>query len=59
MPTEPELEITKWKFKYNARQAEHILLHHEFENYKKNQVYLPWLLALTFLLTTFYFYFYD
>jgi len=43
MPTEQELEqaITKWKFKYNARNAEYVLLHQEFENYKKNQVYLP------------------
>ena len=61
MPTEQELEkeITKWKFKYNARNAEYVLLHQEFENYKKNQVYLPWLLALALLLATICFYLYD
>ena len=60
MPTEQELEqaITKWKFKYNARNAEYVLLYQEFENYKKNKVYLPWL-ALALLLAALCFYLYD
>ena len=48
-----EKEITRWKFKYNAKNAEYILLHAELEKAKKIN-YLPWLLTLTLFLTTLY-----
>ena len=32
---ELEQEITKWKYKYNAKNAEHILLYHELKEAKK------------------------
>ena len=32
---ELEQEITKKKYKFNAKNAEHILLYHELERYKK------------------------
>ena len=28
-------EITKWKYKFNLKNAEYILLYHELERYKK------------------------
>ena len=34
-----EQEITKWKYKYNLRNAEYILLYNEFESYKKQKHY--------------------
>ena len=43
---ELEQEITKWKFKYNSRNAEYVLLYQEFADYKKRKIILPWLLAL-------------
>jgi hypothetical protein len=43
-----EQEITKWKYKFNLKNAEHILLYHELEKAKKNS-YWPWLAALVLL----------
>lgn len=51
-----EQEITKWKFKYNSKNADYILLYQEFEQYKKQKIYFPWLLTLMFALLTLYFY---
>ena len=48
-----EKEITKWKYKFNLKNAEYILLHSELEKAKKIN-YLPWLLTLILLLTTLY-----
>ena len=48
-----EQEITKWKYKFNLKNAEYILLHSELEKAKKIN-YLPWLLTLTLLLITLY-----
>ena len=31
-----EQEVTKWKYKYNAKNAEYILLWNEFKDYKKS-----------------------
>lgn len=36
-----EQEITKWKFKYNSKNADYILLYQEFEQYKKQKIYFP------------------
>ena len=30
-----ESQITKWKYKFNLKNAEYILLYHELERYKK------------------------
>jgi len=65
MPTELELQekikaleqqITKWKFKFNSKNAEYILLWNEFEEHKKKRNYWPWLLTLILASLTLYFY---
>lgn len=64
MPTEKELqekikalekELSKYKFKFNSKNAEYILLWNELEEYKKRN-YWPWLLTLTFASLTLYIY---
>ena len=49
-----EQEITKWKFKFNSKNAEYILLHHEFEEYKKQRNFGPWTLVLILSAITLY-----
>lgn len=53
MPSLEELEqeITRWKFKYNSKNAEYILLHHEFEEYKKKKHFWPWLVLILSAIT--------
>ncbi len=65
MPTEPELqekikaletEITKYKYKFNSKNADYILLWNEFEEYKKQRNLWPWILTLILGSLTLYFY---
>jgi len=51
-----EQEITKWKFKFNGKNADYVLLHQQFEQYKKQKNFWPWLLVLLLASTTLYFY---
>jgi len=52
---ELEQQITKWKYKFNSKNADYVLLHSEFEEYKKKG-YWTWFLTLFLALTTLYFY---
>ena len=36
-----EKQITKYKFKFNSKNADYILLYQEFEQYKKQKTYFP------------------
>ncbi len=56
MPTIEELEqeITKWKFKFNSKNADYVLLHAEFEKYKQQRNFWPWLLTALLLAVTVY-----
>ncbi len=55
MPTSQELEqeITRWKYKFNAKNADYVLLFQELEQTKKKN-YLPWFLTLVLFLITLY-----
>ena len=48
---ELEQEITKWKYKFNLKNAEHILLYQELKALKQapKNSYWPWLAALVLL----------
>jgi len=65
MPTEQELtaqiealeqEITKYKFKFNSKNADYVLLHQQFEEYKKQKHFWPWTLVLILSVITAYLY---
>ena len=51
-----EQEVTKWKYKYNAKNADYILLWNEFKDYKKsmNKWIISGGIVLLALLTYYY-----
>ena len=44
-------EITRWKFKYNSKNAEYILLWNKFEEYKQQRNLGVWLVLILSAIT--------
>jgi len=52
-------EITKWKYKFNAKNADYVLLFSEHEKLKKSPFNSPWFYLLLALLALAFWYFFS